>query len=308
MIIKATVKGKEIEIDIPASDYWIERNKQRITPYWNNADNLEKRMNKEFEKVYKELEKELYTFVGKFGTDNKLTYSQKRIVSLMKEIKPYIDDLYDYHQLSLTDLLMETYKDNYFKGLYDLTIGTKVAYSFVGINETAIKTAINYPWSGENFSDRIYNNKNNLIRSLRTDLTQSIIRGDSIKDTTKIVANRLGISRKNAGRLVQTEVGAVLTTSDKKMYEDFGLDEYEYVATLDDRTSAICKELDNKVFKVEDMTIGVNASPMHPRCRSTQVPFFSDNTTKRMARDLSIGKSVVIDDMSYKEWENTYVD
>lgn len=307
MKIKAIVKGKEIEIDIPESQYWIDRNNKRMSPYWSKADNLEKRMNKEFEKVYKELEKELYTFAGKLGEDT-LTYSQKRVIELMKEIKPYIDNLYEVEQLSLTDHLIEIYKDNYYKGLYGLTMGTKVAYNFVGINENAIKTAIQFPWSGKNFSDRIYNNKTKLIQTLRTELTQSMIRGDSIKETAKVFSNRLNISKENAQRLVQTETGAVLSMSDKKMYEEFGLDEYEYVATLDDRTSTTCKELDNRVFKLDNYTPGLNAPPMHPRCRSTTVPYFSENTTKRMARDLNTGKSVVVEDISYNEWFNKYVE
>lgn len=309
MIIKTKIKGKEVEINIPESEYWIKRNNQKVSPYWTNADNLEKRMNKEFQKAYKELEKEMYTFVGKFGTDNKLTYSQNRIIQLMKEIKPHIDDLYDLHQETLTKLLLDTYKDNYYKGLYMLSEGSKIYSSFVGLNETAIRTAISFPWSGENFSDRIYNNKTKVIQTLRSEITSSIIRGDSATTTIKAVQNRLDISRVNAGRLIQTETAAVISASDKKVYDDWGVDEFQFVATLDDRTSPICRELDGQVFKVDDYTPGLNAPVLHPFERSTTVPYFSDSTGKRIAKNLNSGKVEWIDrDINYKEWENSYID
>lgn len=309
MIITVNIKGVPTEITIPDSKYWIDRNKQRVTPYWNNADNLEKRMNKEFQAAFKDLEKELYTFAGKQTEDGVLTYSQNRVVALMREVKPHIDKLYGSHQESLTSLLMDTYKDNYFKTLYDLSKGTKIYGSFVGVNEKAIKTAISFPWSGDNFSDRIYNNKNKLIGTLRTELTQSIIRGDSIKTTAKVVASRLDISAKNAGRLVQTEMGSVLTMSDKAAYEEYDMDEYEYVSTFDARTSEICKDLSGQVFKVNDMVIGVNAPSMHCFCRSTTCPYFSDATGSKLVKNLNSGKyEYISDSINYREWESSFID
>lgn len=321
MKIKATVKGKEIEIDIPESRYWIDRNQKRMAPYWSKADNLEKRMNKEFEKAYKELEKELYTFAGKLGRE-KLTYSESRVIALMNELKPHIDNLYDYQQESLTTLLTELYTDNYYKGLYDLTIGTKVAYYFVGINERAIKAAITYPIFGKNFSDAIWQDKTNLIFNTRAIIKDGLIRGDSIdtmakqlmykqlnKSTGKITdQGPLGKAKYNARRLIQTEVSQVLSISDRDMYKEFGLERFEFVATLDDRTSQICRGLDGKNFPLDDYTPGVNAPVLHAFERSTTVPYFSENTTKRMARDLNTGKSVIVEDISYNEWFNKYVE
>ena len=309
MIIKAKIKGIETEITIPDSKYWVERNKQRVTPYWNNADNLEKRMNKEFQAAFKDLEKELYTFAGKQTEDGILTYSQNRVVALMKEIKPHVDKLYGSHQTSLTDLLMETYKDNYFKALYDLSRGTKIYGSFVGINERAIKAAISFPWSGANFSDRIYNNKNRLIGTLRTELTQSIIRGDSIKTTARTVASRLDISAKNAGRLVQTEMGSVMSMSDKAAYKEYDVDEYEYCSVFDARTSQQCRDMDGQVFRVDDMVIGVNAPSLHPNCRSSTTAFFSDAMGSKLVKGLDDGKYKYIDsNIDYRTFEQDYID
>lgn len=307
--VEADYKGKLIKVKIPLFDYWETRNAQRVKPFWKEADNLDKAMTKEFAKTYKELEKELYTFAGKFGKDGKLTYSKQRVVQLMKLLKPYIDETHASYENKLTQHLISTYDNNFYAGLYELQNGVKVYESFVALDERAVKTAVSFPWSGETFSDRIYNNKQKLVRTLKSEITNSLIRGDSLQQTSKSVAKKLGISVSDATRLTQTETGAVITSSTKKMYKEFGLDQYRYLATLDDRTSSVCQGLDGRVFNVEEMTSGLNAPPMHPRCRSTTVPDFGERTGKRIARNLKSGKTEYVDsDITYKVWYNKYVE
>lgn len=321
MIVKATFKGKEIELNIQESQYWINRKEQSVLPYWKDTDALENRMTKEFKSAYNELEKELYTFAGKFGTEGKLKYSQARVIALMKEIKPHVDGLYDVHQTNLTEHLMSVYEGNFLRGSYDLATGTNVAYSFSGINETAVKTAISFPFQGVNFSDQIWQDKNYLLYKLKKHITDGIIRGDSIESMAKMlmyqVKNRegnlvdrgpLGKSKFDAMRLIQTETANVMSASDEKAYNNYGLEEYEYVATLDDKTSSICRALDGKVFDVKNYTPGVNAPVMHVFERSTTAPYFSDNFGERIARDIKTGKAEYIPShTSYEEWFSKYI-
>lgn len=283
MQIKSEYDGKEIVIDIPDSEYWLDRAKKRVSAYWSNADNVEKELNKKFLETYKSLEKEFLAFSNKYGKDGVLTYSQKRVVSLMLELKPHIDRLYLDEDKLVTDHLSESYSDNYVKGMYELTSGTSVAFNFAKIDNRAVQAAITYPWSGASFSDRIYQNKDKLINVLRQEITSSLIRGDSTQQTARVISDRLDISRKDANMLVQTETAAVITSSDKKAYTDFGIQEYEYEATLDNRTSPICRELDMQVFDVQDMTSGLNAPPMHPRCYKDDVEVFTDQGWKLFA-------------------------
>lgn len=45
--------------------------------------------------------------------------------------------------------------------------------------------------------------------------------------------------------------------------------------------TAVCKALDGKHFKVEDMEVGVNAPPMHPRCHCTTAPYWDQEAFDR---------------------------
>ena len=57
---------------------------------------------------------------------------------------------------------------------------------------------------------------------------------------------------------------------------------YQIVATLDSRTSDICRHLDGKVFDMKDYEPGVTAPPFHVYCRSCTVPYFADNDENGM--------------------------
>ena len=90
------------------------------------------------------------------------------------------------------------------------------------------------------------------------------------------------------------------------------VDEYQYLATLDNRTSDICRELDGKVFKLSEAQTGVNLPPMHPYCRSTTVPYYPEDElsepSDRVARDAEGKTYLVGKDVTYEEWVNEHAE
>lgn len=306
MEITKQIDGKDITITIPDSKYWQERAKKRVSAYWSNADNVEKALNERYKEVYKDLEDKFLAYVQKHGTDGELSYTQRHIIEIMKQLTPKINGLFSDQDDILSKHLYDTYVSNYTQGLYEFSSGTKMAWSFSKIDDRAVQTAIAYPWSGESFSDRIYENKAKLVTTLRQEITSSLIRGDAPAKTARAISQRLEVSRKQATVLAQTETAAVLTASDKKMYAELDCDEYQFEATLDNRTSPICRSKDSNVYKVTDMTSGLNAPPMHCRCRSTTVPYYGDTWMKRISKRLDTGKVEYVPDISYKDWEKRF--
>lgn len=74
---------------------------------------------------------------------------------------------------------------------------------------------------------------------------------------------------KTLSRTAITETSSHISNATYKLNEDV-IDGYQYVATLDSRTSLICSRLDGKVFRLDNKT-GVRP-PQHFNCRSTTVP------------------------------------
>lgn len=166
---------------------------------------------------------------------------------------------------------------NYVKSVYETTfksfqedIGLKGANTILHLNQ--IERAIQYPWSGENFSERIWSNRDKLSRVLKTEITQSLIQGVNPQKLNKRIREQMGSGYKETQRLVRTELNYALNEATKIAYEEDEIEEYEFLAEIDNRTSAICKELNGQIFKVKDVVVGINYPSMHPNCRSTTMP------------------------------------
>lgn len=288
--------------------YWEERAKERLSKYWKDADSLDLKIEKEYAKTLKELEKEFLAFSNKYGIDGKLNYSQKRILELMKQINDILRPLSEQNKSSFIEHLSEIYQDNRLKTLYEISKALQVSAFFTRIPQRQIATAIDFPWYGASFSDRLYNNKNKLLFNLKSSIVRSLIRGENPNETAKGFAKEMKISYNDAKRLLLTETATVISTSTKKCYEEYEIEKYVYVATLDKRTSETCKNLDNKIFDAKDYTIGINAPPMHAYCRSTTVPADDSISTTRIAKRLDTGEYESIDsDITYRAWERKFV-
>ena len=87
------------------------------------------------------------------------------------------------------------------------------------------------------------------------------------------------------------------------------VEKYQILATLDNRTSDICQDMDGKVFDFKDYEIGTTAPPFHVNCRSVTIPYFDDEEEgERAARDPETRKTIYVSDkMTYKEWKQKFL-
>ena len=95
------------------------------------------------------------------------------------------------------------------------------------------------------------------------ELTQMLIQGKGVKETSKALSKRLDADLKNCIRLIHTEHSYFMEQASQKAYDELDIDKYKILATLDKRTSEICQKLDGEVFNVKDAVIGVNMPPFH---------------------------------------------
>lgn len=170
-----------------------------------------------------------------------------------------------------------------------------------------VNTLLKSEWSEANYSERIWNSTQNLADSLKEQLLISFMTGASVSKTAREISERFQVSAYNARRLVRTESNYIANQAEHDAYKRLGIEEYQFIATLDTRTSKPCRELDGRVFNVEDGKPGINMPPMHPNCRSTTIMYDADSPIKsRAARDES-GKLISVPgDMTYKQWLKEY--
>lgn len=233
-----------------------------------------------------------------------------RLEALLTQIRQEIEMLAGGMQEGTKNLLSTTYTDTYYRTLYEIQKGTGIGVSFAKVDKEALNKVLQMKWLGENYSERIWRNRDKLVMELQTKLSQAFIRGDSVERTAKALAERMEVSFSNAVRIIRTESSFMVHQATWDSYKASGVvEKYEYLATLDDRTSEICRSMDGKVFKLGEKEVGVNYPPLHPHCRSTVVPYFDDeiDVSERIAKDNVKGVYYVPSNITYQEWLDRYV-
>lgn len=242
--------------------------------------------------------------------------SAKVHISRLEALKIQMQQEYEVLFGNMTDGLDRTLRDIYINGYnhtaYELMRGRGVWSNFHTLDTRRIEKAVNTIWAndGKNFSARCWANKEKLIGELSVVLTQSVIRGDPPRKAIEQLSKRMRVSKHQSGRLIMTESAFISSQSQKDCYNDLGVEKFEFLATLDNLTSEICRQMDGMVFKMSDYQIGINAPPLHCFCRSCTVPYFEDDfgqPEKRAARGPD-GKVTYVDgNMTYKEWAGKYL-
>lgn len=235
----------------------------------------------------------------------------ERLEAMKLQVRGEIEKLYNGRESGFESYLKNLYKDQYNHTAFQIAKGTGVGTNIYSLNDKLVNTVIKKPWApdGKNFSDRIWEDKDKLINTLHTEMTQAFIRGDSLEKLADKIAEKMKVSKANASRLVYTESAAYSSRARLKSYQDLGVEKYEIVATLDNRTSDICQDMDGKVFDLKDYEVGVTANPFHVRCRTTTAPYFDDMEGERAARNEKTGETEYVPaNMKYSEWKEKYID
>lgn len=210
----------------------------------------------------------------------------------------------------LTDRLIDTYEQSYYRSIYDQQRRTETGFDFTKLADRDVQAAIATNWAGSNYSDRIWKNTKKLAQSLEEVITQGLMTGQSIRDMELALEARVVSERYKINRIIRTEVNHCCNQGTLMSYKAAGTRRYIFLATLDMRTSSICRSLDKDVFFVSKAEVGVNFPPMHPNCRSTTMAYPEDGIfpKERIARDPETNKNIHVPfDMSYAQWYRKYV-
>ncbi|WP_315002284.1 minor capsid protein [uncultured Selenomonas sp.] len=236
-----------------------------------------------------------------------------RLEAIRYQMAQHIEKLAAKGNARLTDVLRDIYPDAQMRTAYEVQ-KKKGFEPFARIPEADVDRILKKPWvsDGLNFSDRIWRDKERLLNTLQGELTRGLIRGEPYGKIAQRIAGRMGVARSAAARLVETEAAFFSSRGQLDAFRDLGVEQYEFVATLDSRTSETCREMDGKVLPLSEFKPGITAPPLHCHCRSTTCPYFDDEFTEgetRAARDPETGKTVQVDSrLRYEEWKKKYVD
>lgn len=323
--------------------YWLKRANQRLT----RSERISKAHMRELAKVYNEARrqtveslKQIYAayYKGQDGFDMQALRSivpsgeLKRFLDDMKKLG-ISTDLPDNYNARITRLrfineqlaaqahkvamsertidskaLREVYTDSYYRAGYDVARGIGSTPSgFSTLDQRTVDKVMNARFEGRNFSTRVWKNSDILANKLKGELATAIATGQSIQKTAARFRDDFNVNQYYAERLIRTETNHFHNSAELEAYKEMGFEKFKFLATLDNRTSEICQEMDGKIFDVKNGLPGENIPPLHPNCRSTIVPYFKEYEPEtRMYRNPMTGKNEYTYSISYNEWRKDF--
>nr|DAW51331.1 MAG TPA: minor capsid protein [Caudoviricetes sp.] len=221
-----------------------------------------------------------------------------------------LDKLGSKADKAITGFLKDAYKDNRLHSAYELAKKGQGPLN-VAVNEKHVEQVLRAPWSGKNYSERIWGNNDKLARTLQDTVFNSVHRGDPVEKLAKEVQERMNVGKNDAVRLVRTELNYVHNQATLDSLKSANMGYFQFIATLDKRTSSVCREHDNHVYPIDEAEVGTNVPPLHPRCRSTIAGSIDSKKATSGSRTSLLRKGEyqkVPRNMDYDNWKAVYVD
>ena len=235
----------------------------------------------------------------------------ERLQGLLQQVDTVMQNVYQQEQQFDTSFFEQLAENAYYRTIYNTQHKTGLGFSFSHIDQKQIERALRMNWSGKHYSKRIWKNTDDLAKTVKNELLVSLLTGRTDRETAAVITEKVGGGAIKARRLIRTESCFLSGELTAQAYEECGIKKYRYVATLDLRTSKICRELDGKVFLVSQRQAGKNYPPMHPWCRSTTISAIDDEVLSKMTRSAynpETGRTEKVPaNMTYDEWYQKYV-
>lgn len=270
---------------------------------------------------YRTWKKDIEEYIAEYKeTGNPKTLLELNTLAMRSRIsrldKLYGDTLIELDKLgskadkAITGFLKDAYKDNRLHSAYELAKKGQGPLN-VAVNEKHVEQVLRAPWSGKNYSERIWGNSDKLARTLQDTVFNSVHRGVPVEKLAKEVQERMNVGKNDAVRLVRTELNYVYNQATLDSLKSANMEYFQFIATLDKRTSSVCREHDNHVYPIDEAEVGTNVPPLHPRCRSTIAGSIDSKKATSGSRTSLLRKGEyqkVPRNMDYDNWKAVYVD
>ena len=264
-----------------------------------------------YESTVRKLDKAIRDIITALEVDTLDELTQKELNSLLKDLRQTELAIYQAH----TDNLMEGLEelsgnevDFETEALKKATIATSIATASSGVWASTLRNPVQA--TGELLEPFVQGLTARQVSRIEREIRNSVAQGRTISQTVQAIRGtkrnnyRDGVLRRNwedARTVVRTATQHVSSQARAATWAANSdiIDGYQWVSTLDGKTSQRCRSLDGQAFEVGKGPM----PPIHPNCRSTTVPYFKDDIElwdKDATRSAETGPVPV--STSYYEW------
>lgn len=232
---------------------------------------------------------------------------------LLMQLNLFATELYGGYTDLTHKSSTELFEESYYRSIFDTQQFIGFGSGFNRISSHQIEAAVTTAWQGKNYSQRIWgDHRTSLARRLNRIVTTGFIEGCSSSEMVVELQKAMSAEAYAARRLIRTECCAVSNRASLLGYQENGTEQYQILATLDYKTSELCRSMDGKIFDSRNAKPGTNLPPFHPFCRSTTVPYWQhdefDADETRVARNAKGEVYKVPANLTYTQWHKQHVE
>lgn len=236
-----------------------------------------------------------------------------RLDALKVQLQQRVQELADKQIGVIQKAATQAFSENYWHTAFEVQNEAQLGVTMQGIDPKRLEVALKRPWTVDerNFVARCWTDKNRLVNVLNRELTRMIATGEQPKRAIETIAKEFDTSKRNAGRLVNTEAAHAASEAQMETFRELKVERYMIVATLSTTTCEECGEEDGVVKPMSEFQPGVTAPPFHPNCRCTTKPYDEDveKFASRIARDAGTGETFIMEPgTTYADWKKMQED
>lgn len=236
-----------------------------------------------------------------------------RLEEIKMKLKHIVVKLGAEQERRLEKALKKTYADTHARTAFTIDKGLGFSGGYTAPSEDALTKAVKEKWLESNYSERIWKDKGLLLTAIDSELLSGIAQGHNPRKIAEAMSERFGLNYNNCERLARTEMLHAMNSATYSSYKEHGVEKYQFVCGLDERTCPECGALDGQTFEMKYAVEGVNYPVIHPRCRCSVTPVFEDEISElfnddentRLAYDEGRNHYDVPASMTYKQWRET---
>ncbi|TCN25490.1 minor capsid protein [Mesobacillus foraminis] len=252
------------------------------------------------------VQKDIAALLMPYMVDGKLNVPLKQRGKLIKQLDKTLREqanVIGKKDIEVTSkILNQSATESYYRTGFLLEAGLDEAIKLNPLKANELRAIVNTPIHEDMFSDRIWKNKAKLVKQVRYSFEQAMINGTDPRKLAKEVQRTFNVSAYESRRLINNEVARVSRQAQDQVYEQAGVKEVMFDATLDKKTSHFCREHDGQFYKFgEHPKI---PEETHVQCRSDIIPIV-DGWKPRVKRENiknEDGVKPIIDYSNYSQW------
>lgn len=221
--------------------------------------------------VIKEVRKLLSWYYEKYEVGGKLTYEEmakyKRLKRLERDLMDVLRHSYGGLDKMMHRVLRDVYQEGYYMTAWGIEneIGKDLRYTTLS---DEIIASVNNPISGLTLSDRLEKNRTAILWSIRENVTQGLVQGETYGTMAKRLVKVLDGDKAKAMRIVRTEAHRISEEgkfhSAQYAEENGIIIKKEWLCSMDERARSTHKDLDGKKIPLEDEFKTPNGTALYP--------------------------------------------